>query len=251
MNETEKIEVKNEAGELLDVVLHRHPEGATVERREDCLVILGHGVTGDKDRPLLVKLAQALSLRGWPCVRMSFAGNGKSEGLFEEATISKEVGDLSKVIDQLAWGKNLAYIGHSMGGAVGALMAARDEQVKVLVSLAGMVETEAFLEAEFGEVTPGAGLMWDEAGCPLSVAYAEDLRAIGTTLDAVGEITAPWLLFHGLKDDVVLPKDSRALKARYQGPCELVEMAEAEHSFEGHEAELAERVDAWFTKYLK
>ena len=63
-------DIRNSSGERLDH--HFHP----AERR-DALVILGHGLTGNKDRPLLVALAEGLSARGWPCLRISFSGKSK------------------------------------------------------------------------------------------------------------------------------------------------------------------------------
>ena len=79
----EAIHFTNRHGERLDVSFH-HGD------KNDRLVILGHGVTGDKDRPLLVAVAEGLAAAGWSCLRMSFAGNGHSEGDFRAATISKE-----------------------------------------------------------------------------------------------------------------------------------------------------------------
>ena len=58
-------------------------------------------------------------------------------------------------------GYEVCYIGHSMGGAVGVLSG--DEQIALLVSLAGMVHTRAFAEREFGEEKPEVvptGLHW-------------------------------------------------------------------------------------------
>ena len=48
------------------------------------------------------------------------------------------------------------------------LLAGKDTRVIGLVSLAGMIHTEAFAQREFGDVTPGVGFMWDEPSCPLS-----------------------------------------------------------------------------------
>ena len=95
-----------------------------------------------------------------------------------------------------------------MGGAVGALAAARDERIHVLVSLAGMVHTAEFCEREFGAIIPDNGNMWDEDCCPLSKQYIDDMQAINSTIDAAKGVKAPWLLLHGTADDVVLPKDS-------------------------------------------
>lgn len=235
--------IKNQQGESIDVTMHDSD-------RDDCLVIIGHGVTGDKDRPLVTAVAEALQTHGYPTLRISFSGNGDSEGKFENSTIHKEVKDLTAVIDQVGHGKKIAYIGHSMGGAVGALTAARDERLKTLISLAGMVHTAEFCQREFGDVTPGQGNMWDEDGCPLSQAYVDDMHSIGSTLDAAKEVRAPWLLLHGTDDDVVFPRDSHDLIAVLRPPSKLVEIEGAGHSFEGHHAEVAQEVCQWLDEHL-
>ena len=237
------IPIRNSSREKLDVAFH---DGD----KSDYLVILGHGLTGNKDRPLLVALAEALSAEGWPCLRVSYSGNGESEGEFVDSNITKEIGDLSAVIDQLGRNKKIAYIGHSMGSAVGALTAARDERIKVLVSLAGMVDATAFVEREFGDVVPGEGFMWGDETCPLSRAYVEDLKNIGTVLNAASDLRLPWLLLHGTADDVVLPTDSRELKKVLRGASDLVEIDKAGHSFEGHYDAVIPQVSAWLGKYL-
>ena len=112
----EDIEFRNRRGERLDVSFHPG-------ERSDRLVLLGHGVTGNKDRPLLVALAAGLSARGWPCLRISFSGNGDSEGDFRESTVTKEREDLRDILARLPDGLHIAYCGHSMGAAVGLLTA--------------------------------------------------------------------------------------------------------------------------------
>ena len=235
--------IKNKQGERLDVSFH---EGD----RKNHLVIIGHGVTGNKDRPMLIAIAEALAEKGWPCLRLSFSGNGESEGNFTDSNISKEITDLTAVIDQLGTGKKIAYIGHSMGGAVGTLTAARDDRLKVMISLAGMVYTADFVQREFGEITPDQDLMWEEPGCPFASSFAEDLRNINNTLDAVQELRLPWLLMHGLEDDVVLPRDSRDLSERLRGPSDLIEIPDADHSFEGHYPILIDSIDTWLQRHL-
>ena len=235
--------IKNQHGEIIDVTLHEAD-------RDDCLVIIGHGVTGDKDRPLVIAVAEALQNHGYPTVRISFSGNGNSGGTFEDSTVSKEVDDLTAVLDQIGHGKKIAYIGHSMGGAVGALTAARDDRLKTLVSLAGMVHTAEFCDREFGEVTPGAGNMWDEDGCPLSQQYVDDMHAIDNTLDAAKEVRAPWLLLHGTADDVVFPRDSHDLIALLRPPSKLVEIEGGEHCFDDHYTEVAKEVCDWLDEQL-
>jgi pimeloyl-ACP methyl ester carboxylesterase len=237
-------EFRNRQGEKLDTAFHPGT-------REGALVILAHGVTGNKDRPLLVALAEGLSTRGWPCLRLSFAGNGASEGAYGDATISKESRDLRDVLDSLPPHLKVAYAGHSMGAAVGVTVAAEDPRIRVLISLAGMVRTEEFLEREFGELTPGKGFMWDEPEFPFSQRYADDLGAIGDLFDEVGQVSAPWLLVHGTADDVVMIQDSRDAYDTAEEPKKLVEIPGAGHSF-GDESygKVTEEIDRWLSDHF-
>jgi len=235
--------IHNQNSERLDYSFH---EG----EKNNCLVILAHGVTGNKDRPLLVSLASKLSKSGWPTLRISFSGNGESEGEFAHSTLSKEIADLTAVLDQVSLGKKIAYIGHSLGGAVGTLTAARDERIKVMVSLAGMVHTRAFVAREFSDVVPDHGCMWDDPSCPLSSNFVDDLNQINDTLDAVAELRLPWLFVHGT-DDVVVPlSDSIELNSRLRGPSEIVKIKGAEHVFDGYNDEVASAIANWLKKHL-
>jgi len=219
--------------------------------RRDCLVILGHGVTGDKDRPLLVAVAEGLSARGWPCLRISFSGNGQSAGRFEESTITKEVEDLAAVLATVPDEVRIAYAGHSMGAAVGVLSAARDPRIRVLVSLAGMTYTAEFCEREFGEVTPGEGFMWDEENCPLSQEFVDDMNAVGDVLEAAASVTQPWLLIHGMADDVVPIRDGHDADTAASCVKHWLAIEGAGHSFgEDSYQEVIEAMDAWFSEHL-
>jgi pimeloyl-ACP methyl ester carboxylesterase len=232
-------EIKNFQGERIDHTFH--PGDANSKN----LVLLGHGVTGNKDRPFLVTLAEGLAAAGINTLRFSFAGNGASGGQFTDAIISKEVADLGSVLDAYA-GWNVGYIGHSMGGAVGVLRASQDARIRLLVSLAGMVRTAAFAQREFGMVKPGAGFMWDDEKCPLSQAYMDDLAAIGTVLDAAPKIKVPWLLVHGTEDDVVPIQDSKDILIRAGNDVKFVALQGSNHVFAGeHTTPMVATVVDW------
>ena len=216
--------IKNANGENLDYTFH------TGDKSSQNMVVLGHGVTGNKDRPFLVELAKNLGNTGIPTIRFSFSGNGNSDGEFTQSTISKEIEDLASVLDVLD-NYTICYVGHSMGGAVGVLSASQDNRIKLLVSLAGMVETKAFAQREFGDVTPDKGFMWDEPTCPLSQAYMDDLTQINTVVDCASKISVPWLLVHGTEDDVVPIEDSQKIYAQANAPKELLTIEDANHVF--------------------
>ena len=217
-------DIRNAAGEKLDYTFHPGSGDA-----KD-VVVLGHGVTANKDRPFLVALAEGLSAAGIACLRFSFAGNGDSEGRFEDATISKETEDLGAVLDRLD-GWRIGYAGHSMGGAVGLRRASTDARIELLVSLAGMVHTRDFAERKFGDVTPGAGFMWDKPDCPLSQTYMDDMRALDTLVELGARVQVPWLLVHGTADTVVPLHDATDVVAKAGDHAELTRLADADHVF--------------------
>lgn len=238
-------DIRNQHGERIDYTFHAGAEDS------DLIVLIGHGVTGNKDRPFVVSLAETLASKGFPTLRFSFAGNGQSEGRFQDATISKEVDDLGSVIDAVS-GRRVVYVGHSMGGAVGVLRTSEDERIQFLVSLAGMVHTKQFAEIEFGGEVPDEGMMWEDPDCPLSSAYMEDLRGIKTLVDCGESIDVPWLLVHGSEDDVVPIGDSEDIIAKANDKAELLRIRGANHVFaEEHTATMAQAVVDWLTKVTK
>jgi pimeloyl-ACP methyl ester carboxylesterase len=237
-------ELRNSHGERIDFTHHHGRQGAKE------IVVIGHGVTGNKDRPFVVALAEGLAKAGIPAIRISFSGNGGSGGKFTECTVSKEVEDLGAVFDALK-DRTICYIGHSMGGAVGVLRASKDARIEALVSLAGMVHTKAFAEREFAMVKPGEGFMWDDTNCPLSQKYLDDMAAIDSVVGNAPKIRVPWLLIHGTEDDVVPIEESREIFAKANQPKELIELKGANHVFAGeHTAPMVSHVVNWLKRTL-
>jgi len=242
MNRILPTEIFNRQGERLDFSYHPGTPN------QETLVVLGHGVTGNKDRPLLVELASQLAQNGIHALRFSFSGNGNSGGNFAESTITKEVDDLGAILDALP-GWRVGYTGHSMGAAVGVLRTSMDPRIRFLISLAGMAHTHAFAQREFSSVSPGTGCMWDKPECPLSQAYMDDMARIGSVQQAAQTVRVPWLFLHGLTDDVVPPQDSHDLYKLAAEPKQLIELPEADHVFsDAHASSMANSVVAWVKK---
>ncbi len=236
-------EIRNPQGELLDYTLHPGTPG------NQNIVVIGHGVTGNKDRPFVVALAEGLAQAGVTALRFSFSGNGDSEGVFTDSTISKEVEDLGAVLDALT-NYTVCYVGHSMGGAVGVTRVSNDPRIKYLVSLAGMVHTAKFARVEFGDATPDEGFMWDEEDCPLSQKYVDDMNQIDTVVELGVQVRVPWLLVHGNEDDVVPLEESHDIVAKANDPHELFVIDGADHVFSDHAEAMVEKVVAWVKEQL-
>jgi pimeloyl-ACP methyl ester carboxylesterase len=139
-----------------------------------------------------------------------------------------------------------------MGAAVGVIRASADKRINAMVSLAGMVDTKAFAQTEFGEEILDEGLMWEESDCPLSSAFMKDLcYTIGSVEPLVETIEAPWLLIHGSVDDVVDPGDTECVKRIKGGGVDTVFIEGADHSFNDldHKQALVEAVVSWLSNH--
>jgi uncharacterized protein len=236
-------ELRNGEGELLDFRFHG------CEGDSDALVLIGHGVTANKDREWAITLSETLARSGVSSLRFSFAGNGQSEGAFEASCPTKETRDAEAVLDFVCAQNRqhkgrILFAGHSMGAAVGVLLAARDKRLAGLISLAGMVHTAEFAQRKFGAQHAGASFMWDLPLCPLSQAFLDDMETVGSVLSLGREIQVPWLLVHGTADTVVPIQESKEIAQ--QAPNSAFEaIPEADHIFSTTADEMARIVCDW------
>ena len=244
--------IRNRHGERLDVAVHR-PPGTDAAVPPRTVVLIGHGVTSNKDRPWLVELAEALAAASLPALRVSFAGNGHSDGRFEDCTLTKEADDLGSVLDALEanGATSIAYVGHSMGAAVGVLRASRDRRFACLVSLAGMVHVQAFMQRHFGGLVPGRDLMLGKPGCVWNRALADDAERIGSVTPQAAMVSVPWLLVHGDVDEMVPLGDALDAGAAAAGSAELVTLPGADHRFTRRMPEVIDVVVPWLLRQLR
>lgn len=240
-------EIRNRHGERLDYTFTPGDGDSGATRGK--IVVVGHGVTSHKERPWLIALCDALARAGLASLRFSFAGNGDSEGRYEDATISKEVDDLGSVIDALD-GWTVAYAGHSMGGAVGLLRTADDPRIRAFVSLAGMVHVRKFMQRHFGHLVPGRDVLLDKPHCPLTQEFLDDATRVDTLTGKASGVQVPWLLVHGTADELVPFQDSVDVRAAAGGRPELVALDGVDHRFSNHEQAMAAAVVPWLLANL-
>lgn len=237
--------IRNAHGERIDAAF-REGRGASPP---DAVVVIGHGVTSHWDRPWQTELSAALASAGLASVLVSFAGNGASEGRFEDVTPAKEVADLGSAFDALqAWGvRRFAYVGHSMGAAVGCICASTDPRIEALVSLAGMFHVHAFMQRTFGHL-PYGGLMLDKPGCPWNRALEADAARLGSLTAQASAVRVPWLLVHGDADELVPLRDSEDARSAAAGRPDLVVLPGVDHRFSGAIPAMASVVVTWLLR---
>ena len=236
--------IRNAQGERLDTAWHA-PAGEL-----EALVVIGHGVTANKDRAWAVTLAETLAERGYGALRFSFSGNGDSEGDFLDSCPTKEAADLGAVLDAVEGAAEelripeVVYVGHSMGAAVGVIRTSRDPRIARLVSLGGMVHTGEFVERKFGGQEPGE-LMWDKPECPLGQVFLDDMREIDSVAPLARDLSLPWLLVHGDADTVVPAQESNEIAVKAGGNAKVVQFEGVDHLFTDVERRMAETVCDW------
>jgi pimeloyl-ACP methyl ester carboxylesterase len=211
-------------------------------------VVICHGFKGFKDWGFFPKIAERLAVAGFTAISFNFSGSGVGEGEeFDEIdrwshqTPSADLEDLRTVTQYAAehgsgW---VGVLGHSRGGGLAILQAARDEQVKALVTWAAI---DHFLRWPEDQIA-----RWRKNGridvvnsrtgqvLPILRDALDDLDAHGEQLDVVAasaRVKAPWLIVHGTSDATVSVAVAHHLVASGESPrTEMFLVDGADHTF--------------------
>ncbi len=121
-----------------------HPQNMTLDTP---LVIISHGLTGNKygSHNLWVGLSRHLAENGVASIRFDFRGNGDSDGLHQDMTVSREVSDL-KAVYALAreHSNSITLLGYSLGTIVTSIVSGTTDAKKVL--LVAPIAPEVFVQ---------------------------------------------------------------------------------------------------------
>lgn len=197
------------------------------------LLIL-HGFKGFKDWGMFPTFAERVARSGVTAITCNVSGSGVAgeqfahPDRFARNTCTRELGDITAVIDALMAGglgvappPRLGLLGHSRGGGLAILVAARDERVSALVTWAA-ISTVARWDAEIIAEWRRRGTLPDlnsRTGEVLHrhVEVLEDaLTNAAGSLDiraAAARMRCPWLLVHGTADEAVPLAEAEALLA--------------------------------------
>uniref|UniRef100_A0A0D3EG30 Serine aminopeptidase S33 domain-containing protein n=1 Tax=Brassica oleracea var. oleracea TaxID=109376 RepID=A0A0D3EG30_BRAOL len=140
-----RVVIENSHGEKLVGVLHDTGSTETV--------VICHGFRSSKDRIPMPAIANVFEKAMISSFRFDFAGNGESQGSFEYGNYRREAEDLRSVLQHLR-GENRdisAIIGHSKGGSVVLLYAAKYKDVHTVVNISGRFFLERGIEMRLGK----------------------------------------------------------------------------------------------------
>jgi dienelactone hydrolase len=245
-------------------------------------VVVLHGFKGFKDWGMFPPLAERMARAGLTAVTFNASGSGVDDtgeftrpDRFGHNTFSAELDDLRRVVDALAAGElgaapptAIGLLGHSRGGGIAVLSAARDPRVRALATWAAISSVERW--------SPAEQAAWRAAGVqevtntrtgqrlPLYTDVLDDIaaHAIGALdiMGAAARLTVPWLLVHGTADEAVSHLEAEALHAASGSPhTKFLPVDGAGHTFGAahpwhgdtpHFREAADATLAWFATHL-
>jgi len=201
-------------------------------------VLVLHGFKGFKDWGMFPPLAERLASAGFTAVSPNLSGSGVDDAgeftlpeQFGHNTFSAELQDVGTVVDALMHGRlgvpapmMLGLMGHSRGGGVAVLQAAKDSRVRALVTWAAIASVERWPMDQRAA--------WRAAGrtevrnartgqvLPLYTDVLDDIEQNASSLDieaAAAHIAIPWLLIHGTNDESVGFSEAELLKGASSG----------------------------------
>jgi len=215
------------------------------------LVIFVHGFRGFKDWGTHHLVANYFAEKGINFLKFNFSHSGvlpkdltdiTDLTLFSHNTPSKELYDLDQVIS-FAKKKfpslKIAVIGHSRGGGITLLQAAKDNRIDKLITWAAI---GAFRDLWSRE----AEIEWRKNGThytlnartkqqmPLNISLLEDVISHEKEFDlqtAANNISKPWLIIHGDQDPAVNVAVAKEFHAIQTQKSELLIVEGADHVF--------------------
>ncbi|HLD31752.1 MAG TPA: alpha/beta fold hydrolase [Patescibacteria group bacterium] len=217
------------------------------EKETGGLAILCPGYLDTKDYKHLVKLAEELSQKGLVVVRFDPTGTWESAGTISDYTNSQYLIDIRNVLDYMTSQKdyqNILLGGHSRGGQMSILYAARDPRISVVLGIM----------PSFGPLLGRKREEWEKKGVHASyrdlpedeeekreilVPFSHILdRDNYDALEDVKKVHAPVVLVAGELDDLVTSAEVNQIFENANEPKVLITLAGIGHDYRHHDNEV-------------
>ena len=214
-------------------------------------VVLVHGFKGFSRFAFIPYLADRLVDAHISAVTFNFSGSGIGEDMesftdadaFEENSYTRELHDLGIVLahaERSGWlGAHHGLWGHSRGGGIAVLRAARDPHVHALATWAGIStvkrwpydiadEWRARGYTEVANARTGQTFRLKPAVLEEATEHGDGMLDIGAAAES---LLCPWLIVHGDADETVHLAEGELLAQRAGPNAELLTVAGGTHTF--------------------
>jgi esterase/lipase len=232
-----KVYFKNKNNERLCGILVKKDKNKPI-------VIICHGYNVDKNRLLYKYISKRLNENNISTLRFDFSGYGESKGRREDAVISKEISDLESAINYTYNNglKNIVLLGHSLGGSICIIEAAKNKKIIAVISLASVTYIQKMKGGKFSEevvteVMKKGKLIYKKGKKKyiLTKEFFEDLEKYDV-LDLVKKIKVPILVLHGKNDEKINYKEAKKLYDNSKKLKKLMIIKGADHKFSSKES---------------
>ena len=219
-------------------------------------IVMSHGFESSKDGDKWLVLAPKFYDANFACLRFSYRGCGegeeRSEGEFQDTTLSGRIKDYRAAIDFIESTEvdvnRLGVVGSSFGGMVA--LAAQDNRIKAMVTLATPAklpmpteeDLSIYQSEEFSELPSGRRLR---------TSFLGDVQQYDIS-EAIGKLSCPVLIIHGSADETVPVRDAHTLYDSAKEPRHLIVIEGGNHVFDDptHLEQVASLTLNWFKQYL-
>jgi pimeloyl-ACP methyl ester carboxylesterase len=184
------------------------------------ILLFVHGFKGFKDWGAHHLSAAFFAENGYRFVKFNLSHSGVSEDqpnditdiqAFADNTISREMADLGTMLDHLAKvyeGEPISLIGHSRGGGLVILQAAKDKRISKLITWSAIADFSSLWKKEQEEEWVKNGSIEvinarTKEKMPLNVTLLNDFKAneeAFNIIHAAKKVSVPWLILHGDQD---------------------------------------------------
>jgi len=249
----EPVKIPNSNGQNLAAVIHRSTT------KTEKLAILCPGYLDTKDYTHLIMLAEDLANRGYTAVRFDPTGTWESDGDISEYLTSQYLNDIENVLEYMLAEGNYTYVllgGHSRGGQVSILYAARDPRISEVL---GIMPSHAPVEGKRREDWESAGASNSSRDIPGNTEERKSFSVPFTHVldrdqfDALGDIEkikVPIVLVSAEFDVSVPPEHVQELFEHANESKKLIYLEGMDHEYR-HNREEIEKVNALVMDALK
>lgn len=245
-----EFELRRDRGEQAPLIIRGE---ARIPSSARGTVVICHGFKGFAHFAFFPYVAEKLAEAGLRAITFDFSGSGvggdrenfTNPVAFTHNTYLQELDDLDAVIGEAKvrdWiDGDFGLFGHSRGGGVAILHAARDSNVKALVTWAAISSTNRW--------TPDVVADWRQRGfiditnsrtgqtIPLGIELLHEVEEFGegklNIASAASRIRSPWLILHGSADETVAVSEAERLAGLSEGASTLSVIDGANHTFGG------------------